>query len=102
MTKPKRKKKLPALSSKQVIKFLTKAGACFKRQKGSHAIYEINKKVVVVPMHGKNTIPPGTLLSILRQAGISKEEFYQLIGYSSMFGIVSVFKKVVYLLSSLF
>jgi HicA toxin of bacterial toxin-antitoxin, len=32
------------------------------------------RKTVVVPVHGKKDIPNGTFLSIIKQAGISKED----------------------------
>jgi len=47
-----------------------------KRITGSHHIFfhpEL-KKTIVVPVHGKKDIPNGTFLSIIKQAGISKEE----------------------------
>ena len=34
----------------------------------------VQQKTVVVPVHGKKDIPNGTFLSIIKQAGISKEE----------------------------
>ena len=47
----------------------------FARAKGSHQIFK-NKatgKMTVVPMH-KRDLPKGTMLSILKQAGIDKGE----------------------------
>jgi len=32
------------------------------------------RKTIVVPMHGNRDIPKGTFMSILKQAGISKDE----------------------------
>ncbi len=48
-------------------------------QAGSHVQLirndeEGKKWLVTVPEHGSKELPPGTLLSILRQAGISREE----------------------------
>jgi len=37
------------------------------------AIWPLSKRLVIVP--DKNEIPGGTLLSILSQAGLTKEEF---------------------------
>ena len=47
-----------------------------KRVTGSHHIYfnKELKKTVVVPVHGNKDIPKGTFMSIIKQAGISKEE----------------------------
>lgn len=73
--------KLPVLSGREVIKALSKTGFILKRQKGSHIILvkEIKeeKRAVVVPNHKE--IDKGTLLEIIRQAGLKKEEFLDLI-----------------------
>jgi predicted RNA binding protein YcfA (HicA-like mRNA interferase family) len=34
---------------------------------------------LIVPVHGKSTIPKGTLLNILKDAGLSIEEFIKLL-----------------------
>ncbi len=67
--------KLPTLTPKKVIKILESKGFVLDRVKGSHHIYynPETKRRVVVPVHKKD-LPKGTLLEILRQAGISKEE----------------------------
>ena len=72
------KMKLPIVSGEQVIKLLQKEGFSITRQKGSHV--SLHKKLedgsihlVVVPR--KSEIKKGTLLSIMKQAGISREEF---------------------------
>lgn len=75
--------KLPTLSGKEVISILQKEGFNIKRQKGSHVtLYKrIPEKglYVTVPLHGNQEIVPSTLLSIIRQSGMSKEEFIALI-----------------------
>lgn len=69
--------KLPSVSSAEVLKWLTKRGFSVTRQRGSHI--SLHKKeegktlLVVVPR--KNEIKKGTLLSILKQAGVTREEF---------------------------
>ncbi len=67
--------KLPSLTPQKVIKVLEKRGFVLDRIKGSHHIYyhTETKRRVVVPLH-KRDLPKGTLLEILKQAGISKEE----------------------------
>ncbi len=67
--------KLPSLTAKKVIRILEKKGFVLDRIKGSHHIYynPETKKRVVVPVH-KKELPKGTLLEILRQAGIEKDE----------------------------
>lgn len=70
--------KLPIVSGEQVIKLLQKEGFSITRQKGSHV--SLHKKLqdggvhlVVVPR--KREIKKGTLLSIIKQAGMSREDF---------------------------
>lgn len=73
--------KLPVLSGKSVIKALSKVGFREARQKGSHIILVKEsdgiKKAVVVPNHRE--IDKGTLLEIIRQAGLKREEFLKLL-----------------------
>jgi len=67
--------KPPSLTSHKVIKILEKNGFILDRTKGSHYIYYHPKlkKRVVVPIHKKD-LPKGTLLEILKQAGIDRKE----------------------------
>ena len=76
--------RLPSLSSSKIIRALLKTGfdEAPDRGKGSHrAFVKIDSsgrtRLVIVP-HGKD-IPRGTLLAILEQAGLSREEFLKLI-----------------------
>lgn len=67
--------KAPSLSPDEIIRLLKKHGFELVRTKGSHQIFK-NKtsgKMAVVPMH-KRDLPKGTMLSILKQAGIDKED----------------------------
>ncbi len=72
--------KLPVLSGHEVIKALSKGGFEVARRKSSHIIMvkrtETGKVGVVVPDHRE--IDKGTLLEIIRQAGMTKEEFIRL------------------------
>ena len=63
--------KIPALTADKVIKLLLENGFELDHQTGSHRVYynSETKKRVVVPYH-KQDLPKGTLLSILKQAGI--------------------------------
>jgi predicted RNA binding protein YcfA (HicA-like mRNA interferase family) len=72
--------KFPALNAQKVIRILEKRGFVLDRVKGSHHIYYHpgNKKRVVVPLR-KTELPIGTLLEILRQAGIEKDELKDLL-----------------------
>ena len=76
--------KLPSVSYSDVIKALSRAGFIYapKRGKGSHiAMYKIDEdgkyRLVIIPR--KKNIPRGTLISILKQAGLSKKEFLRLL-----------------------
>lgn len=67
--------KFKSLTAKKIIKVLQKNGFTLDRSRGSHQIYynKITKRIAVVPYHIKD-LPIGTLLEILRQAGIKKED----------------------------
>ncbi|MEK6957681.1 MAG: type II toxin-antitoxin system HicA family toxin [archaeon] len=72
--------KLPVLSGIKVIKALKKAGFEVDHQTGGHFILRESKEPfrrAVVPNH--IVIVPGTLLSILKQTGLSREEFLKLL-----------------------
>ena len=75
--------KLPVVSSRQIIKVLKQLGFDYapKRGKGSHVAFvkrDSNKtRLVIVP--DREAIPKGTLLAILEQAGITKDEFIRLL-----------------------
>ena len=69
--------KLPRLSGHELIKILAQFGFKKVRQKGSHVMLiketKQGKVGCVVPFH--NELETGTLLAILRQAKISRDEF---------------------------
>jgi predicted RNA binding protein YcfA (HicA-like mRNA interferase family) len=69
--------KLPILRAKELVKILNKAGFCEWRQKGSHlSLYrEKDNKSLTVPVHFSKSIPKGTLRAIIREAGLTVEEF---------------------------
>lgn len=71
--------KLPALTPKEIAKILEKKGFELDRVKGSHHIYlhPTTRRRTVVPWHKKD-LPIGTLLSILQQAGIDRDELDEL------------------------
>jgi predicted RNA binding protein YcfA (HicA-like mRNA interferase family) len=73
-------KDLPALRAREVIRILGKAGFVRWRQKGSHlTLYrEADHRALTVPIHFSKTIPKGTLQAIIKQAGMTREEFFDL------------------------
>ena len=67
--------KISAISSKKLIQLLTKLGFQLDHTSGSHFVFyhPLTKKRAVIPRHNKE-LPKGTIMSILREAGITKEE----------------------------
>ncbi len=72
--------KLPVVSSSDLVSFLLGIGFEYapKRGKGSHiALYKIDKSgsvsLVIIPR--VKSIPIGTLRGILKQAGLSRDDF---------------------------
>jgi len=72
--------KLPILKTIELIRILNKAGYYKWRQKGSHlSLYrKKDNKSLTVPVHFSKTIPKGTLRAIIREAGLTVEEFIAL------------------------
>lgn len=67
---------MKSLSYREVIKKVRKAGFIFRRStRGSHEIWwnETTKRTCVIPHHKE--VKPGTLKSIIKQMGVSEEEF---------------------------
>lgn len=70
--------KLPPVSGQDMIKLLAKQGFKAVRQKGSHVSLfrkTDSDEPLLVAVTLKKEIKKGTLMSILRQARISREEF---------------------------
>ena len=71
--------KLPRVSGREVVKRLERLGFIQMRQRGSHAVLrkESAEGAVgcVVPLHDELAV--GTLRGVLRQAGVTAEEFRQ-------------------------
>jgi predicted RNA binding protein YcfA (HicA-like mRNA interferase family) len=72
--------RLPALKPKEVIAALSKVGFQTVRVRGSHyqLLNPATKRRVTVPHHTRD-LSRSTLASILNQAGISTDEFIELI-----------------------
>ncbi len=75
--------KLPSVSSDKIIKRLLKAGFDYApiKGKGSHialirAGNHGEKYLVIIPK--RNPVPKGTLISIIKQSGLTREEFIKL------------------------
>lgn len=72
----------PAVYGPKAVRALERTSFEFRRQVGSHAIPRRpeTRRTVSVPSHGARNLPPGTLASILRDAGLSADEFVRLLG----------------------
>ena len=73
--------KIPALTSKQIVKVLKKAGFAEDRQKGSHLVMISLKTGVrtVVPMHSRKTIKKSLLHGIIADAKLTTKDFLDLL-----------------------
>jgi predicted RNA binding protein YcfA (HicA-like mRNA interferase family) len=69
--------RLSGLSADEVIRKLRRAGFVFDRQaKGSHEIwYHPGKKARTTVPHHPGDLPEGTVKAILKQAGLTTEDF---------------------------
>lgn len=72
--------KLPAVKGKQLLKILVFVGYEIDHIQGSHHILRnTNGKKITLPIHGNSEIPKGTVLGILFDADISKEDFVRML-----------------------
>ena len=65
--------KLPHISGPEAVRALQRLGFEVVRQKGSHIVMRRGSSGCIVPNHREIKI--GTLAGVLRQAGISGDEF---------------------------
>jgi predicted RNA binding protein YcfA (HicA-like mRNA interferase family) len=75
------RRRLPALSAEAVVRALQRAGFSVHRVKGSHHHLrdpDRPRARPVVPVH-RGDLPPGTLRTIIKQAGLTVEEFLDLL-----------------------
>ena len=72
--------KLSIVTPKKLLKILKKRGFQLDRTTGSHFIFynKIDKKRITIPFHRKE-LPKGTIMSILKETGITKEELLRLL-----------------------
>jgi predicted RNA binding protein YcfA (HicA-like mRNA interferase family) len=69
---------LPVLNGRRVVRALMRAGFVTNRIVGSHHVMVFpgdGTRTVTVPVHSSRGLKPGTLRSIIKQAGFSVEEF---------------------------
>ncbi len=69
----------PQVLPKDVVKILERCGFVITHQTGSHMrLAHVNGRKVTIAIHNR-PLAIGTLLAILRQAQMSKEEFKELL-----------------------
>lgn len=73
--------RLPAVDAKTVMRALQRVGFRIERVAGGHYLLvrdDDPSRMVVVPYHGSRDLKRGTLRAILRDAGLTVEEFRKL------------------------
>ena len=65
--------KLPVVSGREAVRTLERLGFVVVRQRGSHLVLRRGASGCVVPNHRELKV--GTLAGILKQAGISADDF---------------------------
>jgi len=72
--------KLPQVNTREILAALSRAGFVVRRRTGGHVILRrpADGRVAVVPSH-HGDLRPGTLSSILRQAGLTVSDFPDLL-----------------------
>jgi predicted RNA binding protein YcfA (HicA-like mRNA interferase family) len=74
--------RLPVVNGRRVIQALVRRGFVVDRVVGSHhvLVYPGDRtRTVTVPVHAGRDLKPGTLRSIIRQTGLTLEEFVELL-----------------------
>ena len=63
------------LGSSEVIRVLLRHGFLFVSQRGSHSKYRNAAGRIAIVPHPKKELPIGTTRSIIRQSGLTPEDF---------------------------
>jgi len=71
--------KLRPVKPRRLIKLLKKLGYKEVRIHGSHHIFEKGDVTITVPVHGDEEIGRGLLRKIIRDLGLTVEEFFRLL-----------------------
>jgi predicted RNA binding protein YcfA (HicA-like mRNA interferase family) len=69
--------KLPVVSGSELVALLKKAGFKTIRRKGSHVSLQKENFRTIIPLHDE--LAKGTLIAILKQCGMSKEDLARLL-----------------------
>lgn len=72
--------RLPRLKGKELVRALERAGFSIERSRGSHVFLKHpDGRATVVPVHSGETIGPGLMRAILRDAELTVEELEELL-----------------------
>ena len=73
--------RLPSIGGRDLVRTFERHGFSIIRIRGSH--YHLDKPglptSVVIPVHGNRDVPQGTLRSIIRLAGLTDDEFIEML-----------------------
>jgi len=70
-------KRLLPVSAKDMVKVFSKIGYHIERQKGSHIVMSRDEDILVIPNH--NPVSKGTERELIKDAGLTVEEFNDLL-----------------------
>ncbi len=70
--------RLPQVTGQEAVRAFRHAGFEVRRWHGSHAILDNGRVTLSVPCHGGRTVKKGLLSSLLKDAGLTVEEFLAL------------------------
>ncbi len=73
--------KLPSVNARSLAGVARRLGFVLKRQTGSHAVYfrPGDNAMVVIPVHGGRDVDPEVVRAIVRDLGITADEFQALL-----------------------
>jgi predicted RNA binding protein YcfA (HicA-like mRNA interferase family) len=70
---------LPSVSGREAVRAFEKAGYTFQRQRGSHFMLVKPGAPTTLAVPNHRPVRPGTLRTLIRQAGLTVEEFIALL-----------------------
>jgi len=70
-------KRLIPVTGKQMVKVFSKIGCQIERQRGSHIVMSKGDDILVIPDH--NPVAKGTERELIKDAGLTVEEFNRLL-----------------------
>ena len=71
--------KLPVVSGQECVKALQRKGFVVRRQKGSHIIMQRDNPYGLVSIPNHREVKVGTLRNLIKDAGLTVEEFVELL-----------------------